>query len=128
MSVMGMLLRRHLTLIRDLFRWLHLVSITVLALQIKTFSLLWDVVTVGGDDPCPSKGGEGVGGTRSLAVGVRCGAIGSPEELPSGRKQSALLCGMGAAEAWRRESSGGSEQQPSETCQGVIRRTGLRSS
>lgn len=90
MSVMGMLLRRHLTLIGDLFQWLHLVSITVLALQIKTFSLLWDVVTVVGDDPRPSKGGEGVGGTWSLVIGVRCGAIGSPEELPSGRKQSAL--------------------------------------
>jgi len=35
MSVMGVMLRRYLTPIRDLFQWLHLVSVTVLTLANK---------------------------------------------------------------------------------------------
>jgi len=58
-----------------------------------------------------------------LASGIGCGAVGSLEKRPSGRKQSVLLCSMGAAETGRKESSGCSEQQPSETCEELIRKT-----
>lgn len=57
--MMGVLLRRHLTPIKDIFQQLPLVWLhRVWLLQTKVLSLLWDGVNVCRDEPCLSKEGR----------------------------------------------------------------------
>lgn len=103
---MGTLLRRYLNPIGGLFQWLHLVSITFLALVDK------DVLPAQGCNNCLQgwsllqQKRSGVERTFSPHTDVGCGAVGSFEELQPGRKQSALLRSMGAPERQRRGISG----------------------